>query len=235
MPEITFASWNIEKDGQSSEIHKQTKVSDFIDRCCLTYDVSVVFLCEVHSARIDDFVDFIQSSGRYPNYDVFSRPGGNSNAYVILIRKDAGISPGYSRLALLNRDGLICQCGEFWFVLAHFKSGQTDLTKGQIEASANFLNGINGTGKWIISGDMNWSAGNFQGLTGLPDLCTYATCWEGQATQKRGGVLDWCLKGPADTFEQMQVTHWDMLNMFGVQTAQMDGPDHKPIGFTIKF
>lgn len=46
----TVACWNIEKNGQSSEIAKQANVSEFIN-ICSNNSIDVFFLCEVHSAR----------------------------------------------------------------------------------------------------------------------------------------------------------------------------------------
>jgi hypothetical protein len=49
---MRIASFNIEKNGKSSDDGKQKIVSDFIDRCCNPnhWNVDVLFLCEVHAA-----------------------------------------------------------------------------------------------------------------------------------------------------------------------------------------
>ncbi len=57
---IIVASWNIEKNGQSSTDIKQGKVSDFLARCC-SYGITVIFLCEVHSSRIADYTSYCAS------------------------------------------------------------------------------------------------------------------------------------------------------------------------------
>lgn len=223
---ITIASWNIEKNGQSSTPEKQGKVSDFIDTCCKELGITVVFLCEVHSARIEDYTSFLE--GVYgANYTVNFLAGGYNNAYVYLIRKDAEISASYYQLRGLNRAGLLLQNGELFCVLAHFKSGQTGLTKDQIQQAASSLQSINpALPTWAITGDMNWDYNNFEQLD-LNVLALRYTCWLDQ-TQAKGGILDWCLAS-----YRIDVHPLDVKNLFPAEVNNMEGPDHRPIAFTI--
>ncbi|TRV45045.1 MAG: LamG domain-containing protein [Microcystis panniformis Mp_MB_F_20051200_S9] len=222
---IKIASWNIEKNGQSSTLEKQSKVSDFI-ATCIELEITVIFLCEVHSTRVDDYVAFLISTYG-ETYRVESLPGGYNNAYVFLIRQNASIEVNYGQLFALNRAGLILQSGELFCVLAHFKSGQTGLTKNQIENAAEFLQDIGGkSGKWAITGDMNWDYQNCNKLN-LPECALEYTCWSDQ-TQAKGGILDWCLAGTST-----QVIPWDVENLFNKSINDMTGPDHRPVVFVI--
>ena len=225
---LTVASWNIEKNGQSSGFEKQSKVSDFIDVCCKTLSVTVVFLCEVHSARKDDYKAFLNTVyGR--DYRVDCLDGGNSNGYILLTRHDAGIQVSQDTLRNLNRGVLFLAYQDFSLCLAHFKSGQTGLTKDQLVSAADFLEGSGGyTGKWGITGDMNWDFSKVNQLT-LPHGAKARTCWTDQ-TQKRGGILDWCLAGHAT-----EATPVDMEKLFSRETFDMAGPDHKPTLFNFGF
>lgn len=226
--ELTVVSWNVEKNGQSSIIEKQTKVSEFIDVSCRTYGISIIFLCEVRSARLDDYVSFTKEV--YGGvYDVYSLPGGYSNAYVVLIRRDANITVSQDNLKYLNRGALVLQIGDFWMILSHFKSGQTGLTKDQIQHAVEFLAGLCGnSGKWGIIGDMNWDYKNIDKLI-LPVASNAYTCWDDK-TQIHGGLLDWCLAGNA-----VAVTPLVVSEMFKPEFSDMAGPDHRPVVFTIKF
>jgi hypothetical protein len=223
---ITIASWNIEKNGQSSTLEKQSKVSEFIDSCCGN-GVTVVFLCEVHSARIDDYVTFLQEVYGN-NYHIASLPGGLSNAYVILIRKDAGIVTGQDGLRNLDRGAIVLQIKDLFVMLAHFKSGQTGLTQNQIQEAARFLNGVSGnSGRWAIIGDMNWEYTNVQALS-LPQGTQAYVCGQ-LKTQTRGGILDWCLAGNATEVQP----GLSIITKFPPQINDMQGPDHRPVVFTV--
>lgn len=222
---LTIASWNIEKNGQSSTDIKQQKVSGFIDLCCHNLGITIVFLCEVHSARIHDYTGYARQV--YGNdYNVYDLPGGKSNAYVVLIRKEAQIEVGKDTLKGLNREALLLNADDFFFVLAHFKSGQTGLTKDQIQESAAFLQDIGNSGKWAITGDMNWDYNKANDLK-LPGGAKCATCWTDK-TQAKGGILDWCLAGSATT-----VSPVDVNSLFSMEVNDMSGPDHRPVVFGI--
>ena len=79
---MLIASWNIEKNGQSSADIKQTLVSGFIDYCLNELKVDILFLCEVHSARVDDYASYVAST--YPGYTSCGAHGGRSNCYIII-------------------------------------------------------------------------------------------------------------------------------------------------------
>src|ERR1700739_3212875 len=176
MTNISVGSYNIEKNGQSSDPEKQTKVSDFIAQCC-DYNIDIIFLCEVHSARWKDYISTLR--GTYgADYDCRHLGGGYSNSYVVLVRNLAGLDLDFYPLQGLNRSLLIARKGAaFAITLAHFKSGQTNLTKSQLEAAADFLEDFSEKkGKWAITGDMNWDWNNFKDLE-LPANAHSATCW----------------------------------------------------------
>jgi len=220
----TIASWNIEKNGVSSTDIKQEKVSEFLVLCC-KYGITVIFLCEVHSSRVDDYLAYCR--GVYGGqYEIGSLPGGHSNAYILLYRKDVSIVVSQDKLKGLNRGAIILNLPNNVFLcLAHFKSGQTGLTKDQLQQASGFLEGAC-PGHWVITGDMNWAYGNATGLT-LPPGSRPATCWTDQ-TQVKGGILDWCLVGAA-----LKVETVDVANLFPPAMNDMSGPDHRPIIFSI--
>ncbi|WP_018606657.1 hypothetical protein [Uliginosibacterium gangwonense] len=223
---LTIASWNIEKSGQSSPIEKQTKVNDFIAQQC-NAPTDVLFLCEVHSARVEDYVDFLRSV-HDTQYSVDSLDGGNSNNYICLVRRSSGVQNlSYAQLKGLNRSGLIFSWYNIWVVLAHFKSGQTGLTKDQLENAASFLDSVS-SGRWGILGDMNWDYSKF-GELDLPAGAHAATMWADQS-QAKGGILDWCLAGSKTGLGTSNgYTYFGQFNPL----IDMAGPDHRPIIFRL--
>jgi len=229
--EISIASWNIEKNGKSSDQEKQTKVSNFIDQCCTDGEtnkkVSIIFLCEVHSAQVENYRSFL-SSTYSEDYDVHYLSGNYSNNYIILIQKKLGIQISHDSLKHLNRDAVFLQTEDnsFSIILAHFKSGQTNLTKDQLVNSVKFLQGIT-AGRWAITGDMNWDYNKAEEL-GLITV-KKETCWHDE-TQKHGGILDWCLFG-----QSTNVIPWNLKQYFPEDTFNMQGPDHKPVIFDISW
>jgi hypothetical protein len=109
--------------------------------------------------------------------------------------------------------------------LAHFKSGQTPLTKTQIEQASGFLESAQRR-SWAIIGDMNWDYNN-GGLT-LPNGTESATCGH-DSTQVQGGILDWCLAG-----FRVSVTARDLRGLPPALT-NYSGPDHRPVVFSIAY
>ncbi|MEP2707573.1 MAG: hypothetical protein ABJQ71_20060 [Roseibium sp.] len=223
---IRIASFNIEKNGQSSDPLKQVKVADFI-AICVDLGIEVVFLCEVHSARIGDYVDFLRAV--YGGiYRVEFLAGGHSNAYVFLVRHDLGAFLSYDGLLGLNRNLFLFHIeGEIAIGFAHFKSGQTGLTKSQIQNAAGFLQDItNNTGRWAIAGDINWDLSNFGDLT-LPAYSSACSCWP-DMTQKHGNILDWCVAGSSVAIDPVSGP-----DFFPAEFQVMDGPDHRPCIFAL--
>ncbi|MGH7120622.1 MAG: endonuclease/exonuclease/phosphatase family protein [Acetobacteraceae bacterium] len=222
--EYAVAAWNIEKNGQSSTDVKQAKISEFIQFSCEN-QVHVIFLCEVHSARIDDYLSFCRKVYG-ATYHVDSLPGGHSNAYVVLHRNDLSVVPAQDTLKGLTRGAILLQLdNDLVLTLAHFKSGQTGLTKDQIQQAAGFLEGAK-PGRWAIAGDMNWDYNNVGALT-LPGGCHWGTCWTDQ-TQVHGGILDWCLAAGAITLKPM-----DCAALLPGEMNDMTGPDHRPVIFVL--
>lgn len=223
MPYV-IASWNVEKNGQSSTDIKQAKVIDFIDGC-VKMDVDVIFLCEVHSSRLDDYVAYL-TSVYDAEYHVVGLPGGHSNGYIIMTRKARTIEISGDTLKGLNRGiQLLKLDNDLVLCLAHFKSGQTGLTKDQIQNAAIFLDNAM-PARWAITGDMNWDYARVGELV-VPGGSHAGTCWADQ-TQAKGGILDWCLTGGAT-----EIAPVDVANLFPPETNDMSGPDHRPVLFVI--
>lgn len=224
---LIIASWNIEKNGKSSTDIKQQKVSTFIDSCCKDLNATVVFLCEVHSAQIENYVSYSESVyGK--QYNVYSLKGGHSNAYVVLIQKSAKIEVGQDSLKGLNRGAIVLNVSDIYLILAHFKSGQNGLTKDQIQEAANFLQEIGkGSGRWAITGDMNWDYKKANELK-CPNGAKPYTCWDDK-TQVKGGILDWCLAG-----SKTAVSPVDVSKLFPSEMNDMEGPDHRAVIFSIE-
>jgi len=226
MTHITIAAFNIEKNGQSSDPLKQQKVSEFVAFCC-NRGVDVIFLCEVHSARVGDYVNFLRSVYS-EHYACESLDGGYSNAYVVLHKKSVGFTLSYDQLNHLNRNFLLCTIdGKLGVGFAHFKSGQNGLTRNQIENAAEAMHGMF-NGLWAIAGDMNWDMSNFNNLN-LPAGSHCASCWP-DMTQASGGILDWCLAG-----NKVTVTPANGYTEFHQDFQTMDGPDHRPVLFDLAF
>jgi endonuclease/exonuclease/phosphatase family metal-dependent hydrolase len=221
----TVACWNIEKNGQSSDIDKQANVSEFI-QLCVNNKIDVIFLCEVHSARVNDYLGFLRQV--YQTYSVNSLAGGYSNAYVLLIRNGVNLAVSQDTLKGLTRGALILhEERRFMLCLAHFKSGQTGLTKDQLQEAAKFLDGAQ-PASWVIIGDMNWDYANRGNLT-LPGNTHAHTCWA-DMTQAKGNILDWCITGGLVSAEP-----WALSNRLATTMTDMTGPDHRPIIFTFDF
>ncbi|AWB65358.1 endonuclease/exonuclease/phosphatase family protein [Saccharobesus litoralis] len=231
---MTVASWNIEKNGQSSSIDKQSKVSHFVDICCTSLNIDIVFLCEVHSARIDDYVDFLKSVYG-DSYQVDYIAGGHSNAFVFLWRKALNVEVLHYTLKGLNRDMAIFCSDGCYCLLSHFKSGQTKLTESQLEEAASWLNTVS-NGKWTISGDLNWHYGNAGALT-LPAHSQTLSFWT-DATQKSGNILDWVIAGydtVVNFIDLERVVDEQNSTCFHPSVFDMTGPDHRPLIFELSW
>jgi hypothetical protein len=221
---FTVAVWNIEKNGQSSEDIKQEKVSEFVDFCCKN-GIDLIFLCEVHSARLKDYSGFVGSVYSTFGYKVHAFSGGHSNAYILIVRSQANVQLSYDELKGLNRKIVLALINGVYVCLAHFKSGQTGLTKDQLQQAADSLDGL-AQSRWLITGDMNWDFSKAHELK-LPGGAHAATCWKDQ-TQAKGGILDWCLAGGLVAVEPMGES------LFSATMADMQGPDHRPVVFAAK-
>lgn len=225
---IIVASWNIEKNGESSKDIKKAKVNEFIDLCLSQIQVSILFLCEVHSSRVADYVSYIKDMYG-GNYLINSFPGGHSNAYVVAYNAHVQFYLSYFELKHLNRQAVVlsypCTGGNCSIVLAHFKSGQNGLTKDQIQAAQNGLEGMC-QGLWAILGDMNWDFNNRQVYVAAHNSSA-STCWDDQ-THAKGSILDWCLHG-----NKISAEPWDLKTILKPEMYDMTGPDHKPIVFTL--
>lgn len=219
---FTVAVWNIEKNGQSSKDIKQEKVSEFIDSCC-KYGIDVIFLCEVHSTRLKDYNSFIGSVYSAFGYKVHAFEGGHSNAYILLVRSEANVQLSYDELKGLNRKIVLVLINGVYVCLAHFKSGQTGLTKDQLQQAADSLDGLAGS-CWMITGDMNWDYSKFDELK-RPGGAHAATCWKDQ-TQAKGGILDWAMAGGRVALKPVGES------LFSPTMIDMQGPDHRPVVFT---
>ncbi len=221
---FTVAVWNIEKNGQSSEDIKQEKVSEFVDFCCKN-GIDLIFLCEVHSARLNDYGEFIGSVYSTFGYKVYRFQGGHSNGYILIVRDSAHAELSYDELKGLNRKIVLAKINGVYVCLAHFKSGQTGLTKDQLQQAAQALDGL-ANSRWLITGDMNWDYSKRDELK-LPGGAHAATCWK-DMTQAKGGILDWCLAGGPVAVEPMEDS------LFSPTMADMQGPDHRPVVFAVK-
>lgn len=221
---MLIASWNIEKNGQSSVIEKQTKVSDFIDRCCNSSNglgVDLLFLCEVHSSRLDDYAKYLKAV--YPAYGVCTFHGGNSNNYLVLMKTSPSL--GFIEampLKGLNRLLVVFAESGCYVGLGHFKSGQQELTQSQLRDACAYLEGKS-TSNWALSGDLNWDYSKRADLA-LPAGANSYTLWT-DATQKSGGILDWVLYGKNTRIAGMSFSGWPD------EYLDMSGPDHKPLIF----
>ena len=218
------ACWNVEKNGQTSALDKQAKVSQFIDTC-IGWGVDVVFLCEIHSARVDDYDGFAKGVYGMRGYDCATVPGAYSNNYVVMWRRDRKVFDlGHAPLLGLNRSLLAFELDNKLAVgLAHFKSGQSGLTKSQLEHAAGALESFK-PGYWAVLGDMNWDFGN-AGALAVPAGSHSASCWADQ-TQANGGILDWTLAGWA-----VNVKPFPLSDLLPGAMCDMTGPDHRPVIF----
>lgn len=223
---MLVATWNIEKNGQSSTLEKQSKVSDFIDRCCNATDglgVDLLFLCEVHSCRFGDYKSYLEQT--YTAYAVHVFSGGNSNYYVVMMKGSSTL--GFIveiPLKGLNRSLVVYAESGCYIGLGHFKSGQTALTHGQLCNACAVLE-AKSTSNWALSGDLNWDYGNRAQLE-LPGGTKSFTLWT-DATQRSGGILDWVLTGKNTSVAGMDMSAWP------TEYTDMSGPDHKPLIFRI--
>lgn len=227
MGTITIASFNVEKNGQSSTDLKNTIVNDFI-AFCIDKKTGIIFLCEIHSSRLDDYVLHLISVYQ-GSYNVEGFPGGHSNGYVLIVRRDLQVKCSSSPLLGLNRDCVVCSIpGEISIAFAHFKSGQTGLTSWQLTHTAQQLEGAASTkGKWAIAGDMNWDIRNAGKLVGMPHGWHFASCWPDK-TQRSGNILDWCAAGST-----VGLVAEDGYAFFPKEYQGMNGPDHRPVYFTL--
>ncbi len=226
---MLIASWNIEKNGQSSADVKRTMVSGFIDYCLADLNVDLLFLCEVHSARVDDYVTYIISN--YINYSVTPIHGGYSNCYLVIQKRTGNITVvGDEHLQGLNRSLAIVHVTSLHFDfngligLAHFKSGRTSLTRDQIRGAVDFLNDAS-NGSYFITGDLNWDYNDFARLAVDAERIKQ---WD--ITQRRGGCLDWAIFGRGTLAASFD---FSALGRSNPDLFSMNMPDHKPVIFEI--
>lgn len=221
---MRIACFNIEKNGASSDMDKQTQVDGFIEASCSErgWNCDIVFLSEIHSAQYQNYVNGIHS--RYHNYRAEAFFGGGSNWYVVAVKAferlqicSQGELLGLHRdLVNVRADNVNGFTGDVF--LAHFKSGGGGLTTSQLKSCSS-----SGLANWVIAGDMNFDLGRLGELN--PPGLAY-DCWNGMPTHAKGGRLDWVLAHANATVRPVDITGLH-------STFNMGGPDHRPIVFDI--
>ncbi|MBK5530303.1 endonuclease/exonuclease/phosphatase family protein [Pseudomonas sp. TH08] len=220
---MRIGSFNVEKNGKSSTLDKQTQVDFFIHNCCTSdaWDADIVFLCEIHSAQVDNYRSNLAAI--YKTYSVYAFDGGYSNAYIVLVKSFETLQVcSQGSLFGLNRDLIAVEANGVkgytgYVFLAHFKSGQTGLTRSQLKSCTAL------GGRWVATGDLNLDYAN----VGQLDTAGLAyDCWGGQQTQSKGGILDWVLASADVTVKVVDIT--GLAHVF-----DMSGPDHRPILFDV--
>jgi hypothetical protein len=220
---MRIGSFNVEKNGKSSTLDKQTQVDFFIHNCCSSnyWNADIVFLCEIHSAQIDNYRSNLAAI--YQNYSVYSFTGGYSNAYIVMVKSFEALQVcSQGSLLGLNRDLIAVEANGVrgytgYVFLAHFKSGQNGLTRSQLKSCTAL------GGRWVATGDLNL---DYQNVGQLDTAGLAYECWGGQQTQNKGGILDWVLASVDVT-----VTVVDLTGLGHV--FDMSGPDHRPILFDV--
>ncbi|MBV4477530.1 hypothetical protein N8H74_21985 [Pseudomonas sp. B2M1-30] len=219
---MRIGSFNVEKNGKSSTLDKQTQVEFFIHNCCTdAWDADIVFLCEIHSAQVDNYR--LNLAAIYKHYTVHAFDGGYSNAYIVMVKSFEALQVcSQGSLFGLNRDLIAVEANAVkgytgYVFLAHFKSGQTGLTRSQLRSCTAL------GGRWVATGDLNLDYQN----VGLLDTAGLAyDCWGGQQTQSKGGILDWVLASADVSVKVVDIT--GLGHIF-----DMSGPDHRPILFDV--
>lgn len=220
---LTVAFWNIKQNNPSSTLYKQTKVNHFIDTC-IDINIPVIFLCEIHSNQVNDYVNYL--SNIFREYYITSFTGGYNSDYIVLTHKDLNVEILHNPLKVLKGNAVFMQVKGLSLLFSHFKSGNAVLTKNQLINAATFLQEIT-PGKWACIGDMNW---DYKKLNSVSSSFTaYGhTCWE-KETHKDGKILDWCLAG-----DLTKVTPFNLISLFPEEIYDMNGPDCKPIVFALE-
>lgn len=228
---MLIASWNIEKNGVSSTDIKQTMVSGFVDYCLNDLRVDILFLCEVHSSRLEDYRSYVAENYRHYCVDSFS--GGYSNCYILIYKATGNIRIlGDQHLVGLTRDIITVEVTSVhnnfngFMGFAHFKSGRTNLTRNQLEDTINFFAGAS-NGAYFITGDLNWDYSDYPSLT--LNAANAVKQWD--VTQAKGGCLDWGVYGP-----MTQASAFDFSGVVAQnpELCAMQGPDHKPVIFEVR-
>jgi hypothetical protein len=224
---MRIGSFNIEKSGESSVFDKKAQVESFVSSCCSAdeWNADLVFLCEVHAALMSKFVEFFKDT--YTQYNVISHHGGGSNNYIILsfAFKEIEVA-SQGNLYGLTRDLVAVEAKNVnhftgTILLAHFKSGQNNLTKTQIQACVKLGSA------WVATGDLNWTFGN---VVKLDVPATAHSCWGDMPTHKSSNgntaILDWVLASDDVTVTPVDITQ-------KAADFDMEGPDHRPILFDV--
>lgn len=218
---MEVAFYNIEKCGESSDPEKKMKVDEFLAKFLWDFECDIVFLAEVHAARVDDFVNHIQAMK--PKYHVESAYGFGSCNYVWARSKFVSVTSvddvGPRPLIIFAKTG------EPAVGVIHAKSGQNALTVKQLEYYALLLE-TNSAGMWALTGDLNYDEAKFERLT-LPVGAHGGTVWE--ITQHKGGCLDWAILGAA-TRIKLNTFRTAKANMQG-ELLELEQPDHAPVFF----
>ncbi len=230
---MIIASWNIEKCGISSSENKRAALDCFIYDNTVDGYADLVFLCEVHNARVDDFIEYLTAVvGETYRIDWVS--GNYSNNYVYLIKKERFKQEDVVRVSTWRneRPMLALQCsigsGTVYVGLIHAKSGRTGLTKTQLNNAMEWLQ-ARSHDKWLLTGDLNWSFDDYDQLS-PPDGSKYVSCWP-DMTQRRGGILDWAIYGKYTTVTANALSQLRTLDQEVLDCSEMD---HRPVIFSVR-
>lgn len=217
---MRIASFNIEKSGLSSTLAKRSQVDFFVSHC-VQLGTDLIFLCEVHSAQEDNYINNLGDI--YRDYNVGRHKGGYSNSYIVMSKKSATLTiSSQGNLFALNRDLIAVEAQGVngysgLILLAHFKSGQNKQTKSQLNACTQL------GGRWVATGDLNLD------ITKVGELDSPGIahdCWNGKPTHRSGGILDWVLASVDVRVSPVDITHFE-------HDFDMNGPDHRPILFDV--
>ncbi|WP_417319523.1 hypothetical protein [Emcibacter sp.] len=230
---MIIVSWNIEKCGLSSAQDKRAALDTLLFDAAYKQYADIIFLCEVHGARVDDFAEFLTNVyGQH--YAIDAVDGNYSNNYVFLVNKNVLVN--YGTVSVSNwqneRPMLAIQCGlssgTVYAGFIHAKSGQTGLTKHQIHNCARWLQDRSAD-RWFLSGDLNWDYNRQDELT-LPEGAQGNSYWF-DMSQRKGGLLDWALCGKYTTATTRSLSLLRTQHDTVIDMSQMD---HKPVLFGVR-
>jgi len=161
----------------------------------------------------------------YPHYRVCPFTGGYSNGYIVMVKSFEALQVcSQGSLHGLNRDLIAVEAAGVngytgYVFLAHFKSGQTGLTKSQLKSCTAL------GGNWVATGDLNMEYQKCRATR----YSRARIRMLGRSTdpKQRAEILDWVLASVDVQVVPVDITHLDTV-------FDMSGPDHRPILFDVR-
>lgn len=128
----------------------------------------------------------------------------------------------------LARGSVVFEKGPLAIGCLHAKSGQTGLTKHELESYTGYLS--TKYTYWLLFGDLNWSFRNAYKLS-IPKGAVCISCWKNES-QRKGSVLDWCIYSKSTL--TITARSSPSFRFMPPLMTSMTTTDHKPVQYDVR-